>query len=115
MNTSDLFSVIYAFHVREGQLPSFMEAWEGLTKLIYEYEGSLGSRLHKVNAHLYVAYAQWPDKFTFDNAGNHLPETAQIYRQQMREACTTIEKVYELVQVEKDLIQPTLHPNYKKT
>ena len=43
-----IFTVIYSFKVLPEKCDSFEESWSQLTKLIYEYEGSLGSRLHRV-------------------------------------------------------------------
>ena len=40
-------SVLYFFDVKEDQEQVFIENWTNLTALIYEYQGSLGSRLHK--------------------------------------------------------------------
>jgi hypothetical protein len=40
-------SVLYFFDVKEDQEQVFIENWSRLTALIYEYQGSLGSRLHK--------------------------------------------------------------------
>ena len=45
----------------------------------------------------YIAYAQWPNKLTFDNSGNNLPEEASYYRNRMRSSC---EKVVVLEKLE---------------
>ena len=81
-----MFTVIYSFKVKPNQVEKFIHGWEGLTKLIYEFERSLGSRLHKVGELDYIAYAQWPSKETFDNAGSNLPESADIFRSKMKSA-----------------------------
>ena len=70
-----------------------------------EYEGGLGSRLHKQNNNQYIAYAQWPDKLTWENAGNNLPEKSKSIRQSMREACQLIETLYKLDVVD-ELLKP---------
>ncbi len=44
-----MFAVIYQFNVKENRESEFIGAWKQLTQLIYDYEGSLGSRLHKLN------------------------------------------------------------------
>lgn len=91
-----MFALIYQFEVKENKEPEFINAWEKLTQLIYEYEGSLGSRLHKQIDNVYIAYAQWPDKETWKNAGNNLPDSADEVRAKMREACTKIDTLHEL-------------------
>jgi heme-degrading monooxygenase HmoA len=53
-----MFTVIYSFQVKPGQVHKFEKAWKDLTLLISEYEGSLGSRLHKQSELSYIAYAQ---------------------------------------------------------
>ena len=65
-----------------------------MTLLIHEYEGSLGSRLHKMEEGKYLAYAQWPDKKTWDHSGSNLPESADEVKQKMRETCEEIKTVY---------------------
>lgn len=91
-----MFVAIYRFEVKQGKEDVFIKAWHDLTELIYKYEGSLGSRLHKDDNGIYIAYAQWPDRKTWENAGNKLPEKANNIRNTMRIACNTIETVYEL-------------------
>jgi hypothetical protein len=67
-----------------------------MTQLIYKYEGSLGSRLHKSEENVFVAYAQWPDKETFDHAGGNLPMEAEKSRLEMRNACVDTNVEYKL-------------------
>ncbi len=99
-----MFAVIYTFTVKENRNKDFIKGWKGLTQLIYEYEGSLGSRLHMKSKNEYVAYAQWPDKSTWENAGGHLPEMANSSSRLMKESCEKIETLYEL-EVLEDLTQ----------
>ena len=91
-----MFAVIYRFNVHPGKEVEFEDAWEHLTKLILEYEGSLGSRLHRNENGEYIAYAQWPDRETWLNAGSNLPAAAEGYRKNMRESCQSIETLHEL-------------------
>ena len=100
-----MFSVIYTFRVKEGRDKDFIVGWRGLTKLIYEYEGSLGSRLHKKSEGEYVAYAQWPSKEVWKNAGGKLPEIAAESRDLMKYSCEDIQTAYELDVIE-DLVKP---------
>ena len=91
-----MFAVIYSFHVKSGQEKKFVKAWKELTKLIYKFENGLGSRLHKHTKQEYIAYAQWPDRITWANAGSNLPDKANNIRQNMKTSCETIKTVYEL-------------------
>ena len=99
-----MFAVIYQFNVKGNMNSEFIKAWKELTQLIYEYEGSLGSRLHKLNDKSYLAYAQWPDKETWKNSGNKLPNSADSIRKAMKNSCTNIEVLYELDSIE-DLLK----------
>jgi heme-degrading monooxygenase HmoA len=99
-----MFTAIYHFTVKPNQEAEFIAGWEGLTKLIYQHEGSLGSRLHHESEQHYVAYAQWPDRKTWEHAGRHLPPEADLYRQQMKAACETISTLHEL-EVISDLLK----------
>ena len=60
MTFTNKFTVIYSFDIVEGKENEFINSWTELTKLIYKFEGSYGSRLHKVNDSLFIGYAQWP-------------------------------------------------------
>lgn len=99
-----MFAVIYQFQIKQGKEKEFIKTWNELTQLIYNYEGSLGSRLHKQNDQLYIAYAQWPDKETWKFSGSKLPDEADKVRLRMKESCVKIEVIYELECV-KDLLR----------
>ena len=43
-----------------------MAAWETLTQGIRAGRGGLGSRLHRAEDGTWVAYAQWPDRATWE-------------------------------------------------
>ena len=81
-----------------------------MTKLVYEFEGSYGSRLHKANDNLFIAYAQWSNKEAYIQSGNNLPETATVCRQQMRECCSEIKAEYEL-SIVNDLLKDERYNN----
>jgi len=102
-----MFAVIYHFEVKLGKEDSFIKAWKNLTQLIYQYEGSLGSRLHKKNDQQYIAYAQWPDRKTWEDSGSKLPEEANEYRKTMKEACISISTQHELKMIEDLLARNT--------
>ena len=99
-----MFVAIYSFKIHEGKETEFIQAWEELTKLIYEFENSLGSRIHRKSATEFIAYAQWPSKEVWKNSGDKLPESAKSWRLQMRASCTKIETLHELEMVS-DLLQ----------
>ncbi len=103
-----MHAVIYKFIVKEDKVEQLLESWLDLTKLIYQYEGSLGSRIHKVSEQEYIAYAQWPSKEILDAAGDHLPEeVTNLVRKKMRASCISIDTLYEMEVIEDYLQQGT--------
>ena len=62
------FAVLYRFRVRPGSEQPFRAAWAALTHAIRDTHGGLGSRLHHVDGDLWAAYAQWPDRATWETA-----------------------------------------------
>jgi len=104
LKMKQMFSVIYSFKTKPGQSQNFEKAWEELTRLIYVYEGSLGSRLHKKGENHYIAYAQWPDREKWSSSGMKLPDSAAEVRKRMKDCCSSIETLHEL-EVINDLLQ----------
>jgi len=102
-----MFIAIYQFDVQEGKADEFIRAWKALTELILKYENSLGSRLHHENGQRFIAYAQWHSKDQWENAGNHLPEEADEFRESMRRCCTNIQTIHTLDTVEDLLVAKT--------
>jgi heme-degrading monooxygenase HmoA len=98
-----MFCVLYSFEVLPEKDKEFLVSWRGMTELIRDYEGGLGSRLHKKDDGGHIAYAQWPNKKTWEGSGDKLPESAAKYRKLMRESCTKIETM-ETMQVTDDLL-----------
>lgn len=68
------FCVLYRFRVRPGDEAEFVAAWAALTHAIRAQRGGLGSRLHRDDDGTFVAYAQWPDRATWERA-QELPST----------------------------------------
>lgn len=99
-----MFSVLYSFKVKEGREEDFIQSWKSLTELIYRYEGSFGSKLHKDQNGNFIAYAMWPDRETWKGSGDKLPNEANEFRELMRNNCLKIETEYKLDEVE-DLIK----------
>lgn len=91
-----MFAVIYTFIVKKGRDTDFIYSWEGLTRLIYQYENSFGSKLHRASDGKYIAYALWPDKETWENAGQNLPDEASEFRVLMKESCSEITTDHEM-------------------
>ncbi len=108
MKPEGKFTVVYSFKIIEAKAKDFIKAWTELTKLIYEFEGSYGSRLHKVGNTLYIGYAQWPDKNTWEKSGDKLPAAANEFRRLMRESCSEIKTEYEM-DVVCDLLQEKIY------
>jgi hypothetical protein len=82
-------SVLYFFDVKEDQEQVFIENWIKLTALIYEYQGSLGSRLHKTEDGRYYRYAMWPNKELWEQDWSNMPHEANKYSDAMSGACAT--------------------------
>jgi hypothetical protein len=60
------FAVIYQWLVKPGKEPQFRKAWEALTQLQIINRGLRGSRLHKSEQGTWIAFAQWPDKKSWE-------------------------------------------------
>jgi hypothetical protein len=100
MNVNNKFTIVYSFKIIAGKENDFINAWAALTKLIYQFAGSYGSRLHKVDKDFFIAYAQWPDKKTWESSIDIMPEDIKNLRIQMREYCLEIKTEYEMTVVE---------------
>lgn len=57
-----MFAVVYRWRVIAGREAQFERGWAQGTAAISREFGGLGSRLHRGEANVYVAYAQWPDR-----------------------------------------------------
>ena len=100
-----MFCVIYRFTVREGRDAEFREVWHGLTQLIHEHQGSLGSRLHTTEtSNVYMAYAQWPSRDLWA-APPPLPEPGKALKDRLK-ACTSGIEVLDELEVADDLLEP---------
>lgn len=62
------FAVIYRWRLRAGMEEQFQTAWAKLTEAIRDERGGLGSRLHRADDGSWVAYAQWPDRETWERS-----------------------------------------------
>ena len=102
-----MYALIYKFKVKKNKESEFIKSWKELTELIYKYEGSLGSRLHKQDDETFIAYAQWPNDVVFNNSGKKLPENVKEIREIMRKACSDIERLFELEVIAAELKNKT--------
>jgi quinol monooxygenase YgiN len=62
------FAVIYRWRLRSGSEDGFRAAWDKVTRQIMAHRGGLGSRLHRSEDGLWTAYAQWPDRKTWEDS-----------------------------------------------
>lgn len=85
LSAEGLFVAIYRWRLKPGHEESFRKAWAGLTRLIYLQLGSFGSRLHKAEDGSWYAYAQWPDRKTWEQVSLDSDE-AKSFRSLMRDA-----------------------------
>ena len=63
-----MFAVIYRWKLIPGREAQFEEGWRAGTAAIAKEFGGWGSRLHRGDAGTVFAYAQWPDRATWERA-----------------------------------------------
>jgi len=61
-----MFCVAYRFHPLEEDDTEFVSCWKEMTHLIESELGGLGSRLHRTEDGELFAYAQWPDRASWE-------------------------------------------------
>ncbi|MGD8977876.1 MAG: antibiotic biosynthesis monooxygenase [Gammaproteobacteria bacterium] len=61
-----MFCVAYRFHPLEEDDAAFIACWKEMTQLIESELGGLGSRLHRTEDGDLYAYAQWPDRASWE-------------------------------------------------
>ena len=79
------FVAIYRWRIHPDQIDLFLAAWEIVTIGIKAERGGLGSKIHRADDGTYVAYAQWPDRETWEAMGK-LPSVNPAASQAMGEA-----------------------------
>lgn len=97
-----MYIVIYSFEVKPNRIKAFLSMWKELTIAIHKNCNSLGSRLHKDTDGKFLAYAQWPDKETFNNST--LPSEYKELRVQLKDACRKIEVLKRIEMIEDLLV-----------
>lgn len=106
-----MFIALYRWKVKEGHEKAFLEGWHRRTEEIYRQCGSLGSRLHRAEDGVWVAYAQWPDRRTYD-AAQSIPvidvEARTMFRESVEESYPDI-----YMNIVDDLLQEELFRKLK--
>jgi heme-degrading monooxygenase HmoA len=97
--------LIYRWRVLPGRDEAFIRAWARLTEIIYEREGSLGSRLHRVDEGTYLAYAQWPSREVWEASNNIAPteEALRLWRI-MQESAERLKPDTQMIVIEDRLV-----------
>lgn len=75
------FAVLYQWQIKPGRIRQFCDAWALLTEGLKRQHGALGSRLHRSEQGTWLAYAEWPDRKTWEAAGAAEPVDAEALRQ----------------------------------
>lgn len=94
-----MFAVIYRWRVIPGLEAQFEQGWRAGTARIAEEFGGWGSRLHRAEGNVYIAYAQWPDEATWkaatDAGMRHSDDAARaMYREAIEPG--TFETLYAM-------------------
>jgi len=110
-----MFYVIYRWKVHEGKEAQFAKAWAEVTQLIRDHRGGLGSRLHRCQDGMFLAYAQWPDQQTWERASSIvLPENQAMA--QMKDSIASSEPMIQMTLLQDLLLNdPAPKPTTEKT
>ncbi len=102
-----MFIVMFEFAVKDGFEKQFMESWPLVTQGIYLLKGSLGSRLHRNKNGELIAYAQWPDRETWEEATKiEMTEKYEEERRKMHESLNLeLTKIIFEMEIEIDYLQ----------
>jgi hypothetical protein len=81
-----MFVIVYRWKVKERREAEFVEGWHRVTEELRRRCGSLGSRLHAATDGTWVAYAQWPDRRTWEAAqGDAEPDGSGLMRESIEQ------------------------------
>ena len=97
-----MFIALYRWKLKEGKEDRFREGWHRLTEEIYKERGSRGSRLHRAEDGTWVAYAQWPDRGSWEKAGT--AQTLDSEARQMMHESIEVSHPPTLMEVVDDLL-----------
>jgi heme-degrading monooxygenase HmoA len=98
-----MFAVIYRWKVVPGGETEFVSAWEALTHRLRDEAGALGSRLHRAEDGSFLAYAQWPDRQTWEAARDGPAPDEDLAGRMTAVVAERLEPV--LLEVENDLLE----------
>ncbi len=94
-----MFCVIYHFKVKKGQEIAFQEAWHAVTEDMVQNYKSLGARLHSAEDGSCVAYAQWPDKDSWQSGHVIIEaESRQMHVENLLDEIPTV--IYKMTVIE---------------
>lgn len=68
--------MIYRWRLHADKVLQFQQAWERGTLRIAAERGGLGSRLHQADDGSWLAYAQWPDRASWQHSRELAPVNA---------------------------------------
>lgn len=97
-----MFSVVYRWKIRSDRSLDFERAWNLGTRAITRDLGGLGSRLHKIAPGEYFAYAQWPDRESYEqNRQNRMPyddpEARRLYTKALEDSEVEVLAIGEVI------------------
>jgi hypothetical protein len=98
-----MFVAVYRWKIIEGGEEMFRQGWRRRTEEIYRRCGSLGSRLHKAEDGSWVAYAQWPDRVTWESAAKFDVEDEEAAQMMKGSVAERYPDIY--MEVVEDLLQ----------
>lgn len=82
-----MFAVVYRWKLIPGREAAFEEGWRAGTQAIAREFGGWGSRLHRGEDGCVYAYAQWPDRETWEKAmGSRMHHSDDEARERYRSA-----------------------------
>ncbi len=71
-----VFAVVYRWKLNPGSEESFARGWAAITDEFIAEHGGLGSCLHRGEDGLWLAYARWPDRATWERDKDVINQTA---------------------------------------
>lgn len=100
-----MFAVIYQGFIKNGMEEAYKKAWHEVASYFINRRGSLGSRLHKTNEGLWLAYSCWPDKGTRDKSWPGDNEPSSELPDSVSQAILTIRNCIDFERNEKNNIR----------
>jgi len=98
-----VLAVIYRWRIVPGGEADFLAAWEATTHRLRDERGALGARLHRARDGRFVAYAQWPDRATWEASRSAGPVDPALAAQLESVVAERDEPI--LLELERDLLE----------